>query len=452
MKKNSLVLVVCLAFIVIPAVLLWTGFELYPNPQADGPVKELKEFHITGMLLAVLVIIGAAKACGRLLGYFHQPPVMGEVIAGIILGPSVLGRLNPQLFTSLFPEHLVIVINYLAQFGMVLFMFLVGIEFDSRSLQKKTKETLGISLSSMATPFVLGLGFALASYEKYAPQGVSFLRFSLFLAAAMSVTAFPVLVRLVKDLRLEHHGFATLAISCAALDDALAWCLLAAVVSISTGSWTLVMMQIAGLGIFLVILYVVIRPFIALVERKAEHTGLKGEILPLMFGLVFVSSIVTEKLGVHALFGAFVLGSLVAKESRLAHEIQEKTSHLLNVIFIPLFFAHAGLKTQLGLLLNWEGLTMLASVLLLATLGKVGGTYLASTYFTSNRRDAWALSVLMNTRGLMEIIVLSVGLQMGIIDEFLFSVFLSMAIITTLLTSPLLRIILKQSPSSLGHD
>jgi Kef-type K+ transport system membrane component KefB len=342
----------------------------------------------------------------------------------------------------LFPEQLLGVLNYLAQLGIILFMFLVGIEFNGHSLRHKTSETLAISFSSMASPFLLGIALAMSIYQSHAPAGIDFLRFSLFLGTAMSVTAFPVLVRIIKDLRLESHDFAILAISCAALDDALAWCLLAVVVSVSQGQASQVLTQVLGIGIFLLIQYTLVRPFIGYMERKAELLGLHGEILPLMFCLAFVSAIITEKLGVHALFGAFILGSLVSHDSRMAREIQEKTASILNVIFIPLFFAQAGLKTQLTLLASWDAIALLGLVLGLATVGKIGGTYIASVYVCPDKHDALALSVLMNTRGLMEIIVLSVGMQLGIIDSYLFTIFVSMAILTTLMTAPLLKWIL----------
>jgi Kef-type K+ transport system membrane component KefB len=317
-------------------------------------------------------------------------------------------------------------------------MFLVGIEFDSRSLRQKSLAVLSISLSSMIIPFLLGIALALFLFETYAPSGIDFLRFSLFIGAAMSITAFPVLVRILQDLKLENQPFAKLAISCAALDDALAWCLLAVVVGISQGDSWLVLRQFTGLMFFLTIQWFLIRPWIGRMEVLAEKQGLSGETLPLLFCLLFVSSMITEKLGVHALFGAFVVGSLVSKESRLAHEIQEKTGTLLLVLFIPLFFAQAGLKTQISLLFTTEGLCLSALVIGLATIGKIGGTYIAAFTHTKDSHEAWSLSVLMNTRGLMEIIVLTLGLQMGIIDERLFTIFVTMALVTTLMTAPLL--------------
>ncbi len=443
--KPTFLILLMLGTLGLLAMLLGIGHTLYQSPGISAPVTTPKEFHMTGLLLAVLTIVGAAKATGRLIQKLGQPAVMGELVAGILLGPSLLGKLAPELSAALFPASLLEVLQYLSQLGIILFMFLVGVEFDSRSLRQKSGQILAISLSSMAVPFLLGVGLALYLFESHAPAGVDYVRFSLFLGAAMSVTAFPVLVRILKDLKLEDRGFAQLAISCAALDDALAWGLLALVVGISQGDVWQVTQQFAGLALFLGIQYAWIRPVIAWMEKRVEHKGLHGETVPLLFCLVFLSAIITEKLGVHALFGAFVLGSLVSKESRLAHEIHEKTATLLNVLFIPLFFAQAGLKTEIGILATPAGLGILVLVVLLASFGKIGGTFLGSAYDPETRKEAWPLSILMNTRGLMEIIVLSLGLQLGIIDNFLFTIFVSMAIITTLMTGPLLTWFLKRA-------
>jgi Kef-type K+ transport system membrane component KefB len=406
---------------------------------AQSPVQAHTLFHV---LLALLVVIGASRVLGILFNKIHQPAVIGETVAGIALGPSLLGRVAPDFASYLFPSNVVPLLGVLANVGVIVFMFLVGLELDTSILRKKTHQAMAISHASIIAPFLLGTGLALWIYPTLAPRGVKFDVFALFMGVAMSITAFPVLARILTDRQMHRTGLGVLALSCAAVDDVTAWCLLALVVGIanSAASGALVTMGLTML--FIGAMFFAVRP---LVHRAVRAQEVRAELSRDSVGFVLVgllvSALVAEWIGIHAIFGAFLVGALIPHDSRLARALEHKLSDLVVVFLLPAFFAVTGLRTQMGLLNGSEAWLMCGAIIVLACVGKIGGTYAAARLSKIGVREAASLGILMNTRGLMELVVLNVGLDLGVISPALFAMMVLMAVVTTFATSPLLSLL-----------
>jgi K+:H+ antiporter len=394
------------------------------------------------VLLALVVVILAARTVGAVFGWLRQPPVIGEVIAGILLGPSVLGRLAPDVSAYVFPAPVLPFLGVLAQIGVILFMFLVGLELDTNLLRQRSRAAATISVASMTTAFAMGVVLALWLYPRLATADVPFARFALFLGVAMSVTAFPVLVRILTDRGLERTEVGTLAISCAGVDDVAAWCLLAFVSGLgggrSAGVWSTVALAVGYVAVVLA----VVRPAVRGLIRRHERPGASAQTsLGVLVLAMLASALTTEWIGIHALFGAFLLGAVVPHDSKLVRELGKRLQDLVVVLFLPAFFAFSGLRTQLQLLEGAEQWALCLAITLVACLGKFGGTLAAARLCGLGWRQSAALGALMNTRGLMELIVLSVGLDQGVISPQLFSMMVVMAVVTTLAGGPLLDVL-----------
>jgi Kef-type K+ transport system membrane component KefB len=395
---------------------------------------------LASVLLALVVVILAARTVGAVFAWLRQPPVIGEVLAGILLGPSLLGRLAPQVSSYVFPPGMLPTLGVLAQIGVILFIFLVGLELDTGLIRRHSLTAAAISVASMTTAFAGGVALALWLYPRLSTSDVPFALFALFLGVAMSVTAFPVLVRILTDRGIERTEVGALAISCASVDDAAAWCLLALVSSVSgsrpdAGWWTV------GLSaVYVVFMVAAVRPAVRGVIRRHERLGVPTQAsLGLMVLAMLVSALATERIGIHALFGAFVLGAVVPHDSRLVRELARKLQDLVVVLFLPAFFALTGLRTQLGALDGAAQWGLCLAITAVACLGKFGGTTAAARMVSGlGWRDSVALGALMNTRGLMELIVLNVGLERGLISPTLFSMMVVMAVVTTLAAGPVL--------------
>ena len=394
------------------------------------------------VLLALVVVIAASRALSVVFRNFRQPPVIGEVVAGIVLGPSVLGRVAPDAMAFLVPNGIASHLGIISQVGVILFLFLVGLELDPAGLKERPHTTLAISHASIIVPFLLGSTLALWLYPILSNDRVSFTNFSLFLGIAMSVTAFPVLARILTDRGEQRTKLGALALSCAAVDDATAWCLLAFVIGVARaqiGDGFLT----GGLTVgYVLLMLVVVRPVVKRFVRKQELLGRlsQGAVASVFIGLL-LSALVTEVVGIHAVFGAFLLGAIIAPESLLARELKRKLEDLVVVLLLPAFFAVTGLRTQIGLLNSSTDWLVAAAVLCVACVGKVGGTTLAARLTGLSLRESAALGILMNTRGLMELIILNVGLDMGMISPRLFAMMVLMAVFTTLMTTPLLQLL-----------
>jgi Kef-type K+ transport systems, membrane components len=417
------------------------------SPRAETPAVLL---HV---LLALVVIVIAARTLGAVFRWFRQPQVMGEVVAGLLLGPSFLGWLAPQLSSQLLPPGIAPFLAVIAQVGVILFMFLVGLELDTNLLRQRTRATVAISHTSMVVPFLLGAGLALWLYPRFAGGGTSFTAFALFMGVAMSVTAFPVLARILTDTKMQTSRMGVLALTCAAVDDVTAWCLLGLVVGVARAQPGHVLLTVAAaIAFILFVLLIARRGALWLVRRQTSQGTTTQPIFAIVCVSLLLSALLTERIGIHALFGAFLLGAIVPHDSHLARDIREKCEDLVVVLFLPVFFAFTGMRTQIGLLKEPADWLVCIVIVLIASLGKFGGGFFAARMTGSDRREAASLGILMNTRGLMELVVLNVGLDLGVLSPTLFAMFVLMAVVTTLATSPILQALRVRGASPTGRQ
>ncbi|MDF2691669.1 MAG: potassium transporter [Labilithrix sp.] len=390
-------------------------------------------------ILQVVAVIVAARVVGLAARRIGQPMVIAEVVAGILLGPSLLGWLAPDASRVLFPASSLPLLGSVSQIGLILFMFIVGLELDPELLKKRVHSSVAISHTSIIVPFGLGALLALRLHATLAPENASMLSFLLFMGAAMSVTAFPVLARILVERRLMRSRVGAITIACAAVDDVTAWCILAFVVSIvrSTGVHSAILTSALALAYLAVMLFVA-RPLLA---RLAERTklGLSQNIVAIVLVGLFLSSFATELIGIHALFGAFLFGAIIPKQGSFVSALAEKLEDIVVVFLLPLFFAYSGLRTQIGLLSTPESWLTCAVITGIACLGKFGGSAIAARFTGLPWRESTAIGILMNTRGLMELVVLNMGLDLGVISPKLFAMLVIMALVTTFMTTPLLQ-------------
>lgn len=407
-----------------------------PRFGGEGPESINTLLHV---LLALVVVLITARVLGAAFRRIGQPPVIGEVIAGIVLGPSLLGWLFPSAYEFLLPGSIAPYLGVLAQIGVILFMFLVGLDLDTGALRNGTHSTIAISHASIVVPFLLGSGFSLWLYPRYSTSDVPFLVFALFLGVSLSVTAFPVLARILTDQNLHRTPLGTLALTCAAVDDVTAWCLLAFVVSVAKAQLGTAAVTVLLTLVFIVAVVFFVRPLLLrLVDRVARQGRLTPASTTLFLIALLLSALATESIGIHALFGAFLLGAVIPHDSRAAKELAHRLEDLVIIFLLPAFFAFTGMRTQIGLVQGWKEWGVCLAIVVLATLGKFGGSYVAARLTHIPRRESAALGILMNTRGLMQLIVLNIGLDLKVLSPQLFAMFVLMAVITTLMTAPIL--------------
>lgn len=397
------------------------------------------------MLPSLLLALAAVVLVGRLLGVLFrragQPPVIGEVVGGILLGPSFLGLLSPATYHFLLPTEIAPLLSVVAQIGVIIYMFLIGLELNPELLRNRVKATLVISTSSILLPFLLGVGLARFIYAELSPPNVPFTPFALFLGLSMSVTAFPVLARILNDIGLARTPLGTIALTCAAFEDIAAWCLLAFVVGfVNAAAGSALFVAVLTVG-FASLMLVVVRPIIAsLVARLEERSPTQGTVAVVLVGLL-MSAWTTEVIGIHAVFGAFIFGVIIPHHSSLARTLHQNLESL-TILLLPAFFAFTGMRTEIGLLSGRYEWVVCAIIIAVATTGKWGGALIGARLTALSWRESSALGVLVNTRGLMELIVLNVGLELGVISQTLFTMMVLMALVTTIATTPLLRRIL----------
>jgi Kef-type K+ transport system membrane component KefB len=391
------------------------------------------------VLIALVAVVVAARLLGLAFRRLRQPPVIGEVAAGIILGPSLLGNAWPQAAHFIMPESATPLVGVLAQIGVVLYMFLVGLELDTGVFKRQTKSSLAVSHASIVLPFTLGGVLALWLYPRFATADVPFVAFAAFCGVSMSVTAFPVLTRIIGDLGLKATRLGNLAIACAAIDDLTAWCLLAFVVALVRAEPGSALVTLALTGGYLALMLIVVRPLLTRLSRASETRDLSQNGFALVCAALLCSAALTEAIGIHALFGAFLLGALIPHESRLAAQIQAKLGELVPVLLLPAFFAFTGLRTELTLIQSGHDWLWCLAVIAVASLGKFGGSAAAARVAGIGWRESLALGALMNTRGLMELIILNIALDLGVLTPKLFAIFVVMALVTTTATAPLLH-------------
>jgi Kef-type K+ transport system membrane component KefB len=399
----------------------------------------------SGVLVHVLVTLIAVVALGQVLGrlfrYVGQPPVIGEVIAGILLGPSLLGRAWPAASMFFLPAEVGPYIGVIAQIGVILYMFLVGLELNPAMLWERAGTTFAISHASIAVPFVFGAALGLYLYPRMSEGGVPFTSFALFMGVALSVTAFPVLARILTDRRMHTTPLGVMALGAAAAGDVTAWCLLAFIVGVAQASIGGAVLTLALTATFVIVMLFAVRPVLGRVLRRYDDTRLTPAVTATVFVAVLASALATEAIGIHALFGAFLLGAITPHDSRLAHIFGHKLEDVVTVLLLPAFFALVGLRTEIGLVAGLENWLICGLIIMVATAGKFGGTYAAARITGIDRRSAAGLGVLLNTRGLMELIVLNIGLEMKVISPTLFAMMVLMALATTVATGPALRVL-----------
>jgi len=404
---------------------------------ASGPAAGT----LTHVLLALVVVLVAARSLGALFRRWQQPAVVGEMIAGILLGPSLLGRAAPGLSHFLLPGTVAPYISVIAQIGVILYMFLVGLELDTGLLKQRTHAAVAISHASIVGPFLLGAGLALWLYPRYSSSNVSFTLFALLLGVAMSITAFPVLARILTDQHLHTSRMGAVALACAAVDDVTAWCLFAFVVGLAHARPAGALVTLAWTAGFIVTVLVAGRPAAAWYARRYARRGASGQgAIVVVCAALLLGALATERIGIHALFGAFLIGVVIPHDSALARDVMRKFEDLVVVLLLPMFFAFTGMRTQIALVQGWQDWAVCAAIVLVASLGKFGCGALAARWQGLGWRQAASLGILMNARGLMELIVLNLGLDLGILSPTLFAMLVIMAIVTTFVTTPALQV------------
>jgi Kef-type K+ transport system membrane component KefB len=384
------------------------------------------------LILQILVILAVCRAAGWVAARLRQPQVIGEMIAGILLGPSLLGWVAPQLHAALFPAQSLNALALVSKLGLILFMFVIGLEFQTGTIRRVARQAAAVSLSGIAVPFVLGSLTAMLIFQwpGFFPEDVAPLNAALFLGAAMSVTAFPVLARILREHRVLHTPLGTLALASASIDDVAVWVILAFVLALAGDSGHSIGFTLAGSVVFVTAMFVLVRPLCQRFMRQPQS------VLPLAALGLFGSAAVAEWIGIHAIFGAFLFGMILPR-GEISHALQERIEPVTVALFLPLFFAVSGMNTQihqLGGVLQW---LVVGLVFCVACLGKTLGCGIAAWRSGETPRDAVGIAALMNARGLMELVVLNLGLQYGLIAAPLFSAMVIMALVTTFIASPL---------------
>lgn len=400
--------------------------------------------HPLAILLAqIITIIIVARFFGWVFRKIGQPSVIGEIIAGIVLGPSLLGLYFPEFSISLFPVESLGNLQFLSQIGLILFMFVIGMELDLKVLQNRAKEAIVISHASIVIPFALGIGLAYFVYFKFAPEGVAFLPFALFMGIALSITAFPVLARIVQERGIHKTKLGAIVITCAAADDITAWCLLAAVIAIVKAGTFVSSLYIIGLAVaYVLVMLFVVKPFLKKIgELYGTKNSLNKPVVAIFFLTLIISSYCTEIIGIHALFGAFMTGVIMPDITKFRNLFIEKVEDVSVILLLPLFFVYTGLRTEIGLINDPYLWKVTGFIILVAVVGKFFGSALAAKFVGQSWRDSLTIGALMNTRGLMELIVLNIGLDLKVLTPEVFTMMVIMALVTTFMTGPTLNII-----------
>jgi Kef-type K+ transport system membrane component KefB len=394
------------------------------------------------LLLALAAVVIVGRGVSWVLRLVGQPAVIGELVAGILLGPSLLGHISPAAAAYLLPSNVAPSLGVLANLGVIIYMFLVGLELNGTMLRGQLRVTVTTSHASIVVPFVLGSMLALYLYPRFAAGDVPFTHFALFFGIAMSITAFPVLARILADQRMTQTRLGALSLTCAAIGDVTAWCLLAFAVGVVSGSANGAVLVALFTVTFIAAMFLVLKPRF---ERLA-HATVGDQPTPKAVSLTLIalllSALTTEAIGIHAIFGAFLLGAIIPHDSPLARSMHRGIVDLVTIVFMPAFFAFTGMRTQIGLLTGGYEWLVCLGIIAVATLGKFGGTTIAARCNGLDLRHSMALGALMNTRGLMEVIVLNIGLDLGIISPTLFTMLVLMALVTTVMTIPLLHVVM----------
>ncbi len=408
-------------------------------------LSETIKFHnpLSVLILQILVIILATRLLGWIMSLINQPSVIGEIMAGIMLGPSLLGLYFPEANLFIFPVESLGNIQFLSQIGLILFMFIIGMELDISVLRQRARAAVLISNVSIVVPFVMGAGLAYFLYPEFSVKGGNFHSFSLFMGIAMSISAFPVLARIVQERGISRTSLGITAITCAAVDDISAWCILAIVVAIANaGALGGAIFTIIISVVYVLLMVLLVRPFLnRLAQNYTVHETISKQVVAFVLSILLISSYITEVIGIHALFGAFMAGVVMPENSRFKHIMVEKLEDVSLVLLLPLFFVYTGLRTEIGLLNEPDHWLTALFVIAVAVTGKFAGSALAAKFTGQSWRDSLMLGALMNTRGLIELVALNIGYDIGVLSPEIFTILVLMALVTTFMTGPAISFI-----------
>lgn len=456
MRESNIYLSIILLGIILLGFLYNLATIIYPNShglnfifQKNFSFHESYRFIINNihshsgiLLLEIFIILTVSRVFGFFFAKLGVQAVVGEIVAGLVLGPSLLGYFFPEVKEFLFPDPSIDFLKLLSQIGLILFLFIMGLEISWEKLRDKLKSAVVISHFTILVSFISGI---ILSFYLYNPkEEVSFLTFSLFIGIAMSITAFPILAKIIQERNLTKDRGGILAISCAAFDDITAWILLAIIISISQASSLVgIFFVLVLLVLYLLFTFKVIRKKFKAIIKKVEHLNfIPKNVLLLILLWLTISSFFTEAIGIHLLFGAFIAGMSIPAGLQFRTKLLEKIEDIATVYFLPLFFVYSGLKTNLILLFSsYEMVFAAIAVILVAVLGKLVAGIIISRTLGESWKDSFIIGILINTRGLMELVVLNIGLEQGFITNEIFTIMVLMAIVTTLMTGPLLNLI-----------
>ncbi|MFM6925904.1 MAG: cation:proton antiporter [Ferruginibacter sp.] len=395
------------------------------------------------LLLQIIVIIAFARLFGYLFKKIGQPAVIGEIVAGIVLGPSIVGAYFPEINHFLFPVASLSTLSFISQIGLILFMFIIGMELDLKAIGKQAYGAVIISHASIIIPYTLGVWLAYHIYHEYAPANITFLSFALFMGISMSITAFPVLARILQEKGLTRSRLGAMVLTCAAADDLTAWCILAAVIAlVKSGSSFSVLYTIVLAIVYVLVMLKLVRPYLeklSVVYDSKEKR--RTPIIALLFILLIISSYITSIIGIHALFGAFMAGVIMPSSFSFRKIVIDKIEDVSIILLLPLFFVITGLRTEIGLINQGHLWITFGWILLVAVAGKFGGSAVAARMVGQSWKDSLSIGVLMNTRGLMQLIVLNIGYDLGILTPEIFAMMVLMALVTTFMTGPAMDLI-----------
>ncbi|KAA6460454.1 potassium transporter Kef [Acidobacteria bacterium AB60] len=392
------------------------------------------------MVFQMSLILLVSMGCGRIARMLGQARVIGEIFSGILIGPSVFGRMAPHLFARFFPQTSFAALETLSTIGLILFLFVVGSDLNLEHLQRQKKIALVASLASIVLPFGLAIAFAPLFRARFSPNGVGTIPFSLFLGVSMSITAFPVLARILEERKMQASSLGGTALLCAAVDDVAAWLLLAVAMTFIANQANSpgIYIRFLWLGAYVATMLFVVRPVSRWIGSRRGDERLSHELLGLMLALGLASAAFTDAIGVHPLFGAFLAGTCFPRIPAWQRALRARTESVLSLVLLPLFFALTGLRTRLDQVGDTKAWLWTGFILLLAIIGKMGGAVFGARLTGQGWRSSFALGALLNTRGLVELIVLNIAFDAHVFSPTLFTMLVVMALVTTSITSPIL--------------
>lgn len=391
---------------------------------------------LTGqILLQLIVILLAVQLFGYLCKFIGQPPVIGEILAGLALGPTLLGAFLPHVEATVFPTSVLPTLQTLGDIGLVLYMFSLGTHIDTHTMLKQSRKASVISLSGIFLPLVMGGIFAFFLYPGFAGTGANLPSFILLVGTVMAITAFPVLARLLSERHMLTTSIGTLALTCAAIDDVIGWCLLALVIAtVHATGFISVLLTLGFLALFIAVMLIIVRPLLLLADQRVKSRTL---LMALTMILLLLAAYTTNAIGIHPVFGAFVMGLIVPRRMNFLQQIQNIDA-VNNLLFLPLYFVYNGLRTSIGLIDSPALWIICLLALAVACMSKILGGAIPLKALGESWKESFALGTLMNTRGLVELIVLNIGLDLGVLSPTLFAMLVIMTVITTMMAPPLL--------------